>query len=382
MSESKQPAPRPPAGAAWLSRERALAIVLIAATALAFYVCYHLALPFLPAITWAAALAVVTSPPHSWLVRRLNNPSAAAGLSTAAAAVAVVAPGVFLVRLLVSEAGRVVGALKSQVEAGRWQAAVEGNPQFARALGWLGPHLDVRAFAERAADSAGSYLSSFVGGSLWTLAQLAVTFFTLFYLLRDRRTILRAVRSLLPLSRPEADRLFSRAADTVYATLYGTFAVSLAQGVLGGLMFWWLGLPAPLLWGVVMTLLSLVPVLGAPVVWVPAAVFLAATGAWWKALVLAGWGVVVIGSIDNLLYPVLVGDRVRMHTLLVFFSVVGGLLLFGSAGLVLGPVAVVVTTTLVEVWRQRTSSGRSAEESGGGQTRDTGVAPGDDVPRD
>ena len=155
--------------------------------------------------------------------------------------------------------------------------------------------------------------------------------------------------------------MFARVADTVYATLYGTLGVSLAQGVLGGLMFWLLGLPAPLLWGVVMFLLSLVPVLGAPVVWVPAALFLALTGSWWKALVLAAWGTVVIGSIDNLLYPVLVGERVRMHTLLVFFSVVGGLMLFGAAGLVLGPVAVVVTTALIEVWRSRTSGGGAAE---------------------
>ena len=112
-----------------------------------------------------------------------------------------------------------------------------------------------------------------------------------------------------------------------------------------------------------MFLLALVPVLGAPVVWVPAALFLALTGSLWKALVLAAWGTVVIGLIDNLLYPVLVGDRVRMHTLLVFFSVVGGLMLFGSAGLVLGPVAVVVTTALIEVWRQRTAGGHSAEET-------------------
>jgi predicted PurR-regulated permease PerM len=107
----------------------------------------------------------------------------------------------------------------------------------------------------------------------------------------------------------------------------------------------------------------LVPVLGAPVVWIPAAAFLALSGAWWKALILAGWGTVVIGSIDNLLYPVLLGDRIRMHTLLVFFSVAGWLMLFGAAGLVLGPVAVVVTQALLEVWRRRTAGSRAAEDA-------------------
>lgn len=164
---------------------------------------------------------------------------------------------------------------------------------------------------------------------------------------------LKGVRSLLPLSQSETDRLFARVADTVYATFYGTFAISLVQGLLGGLMFWWLGLPAPLLWGVVMFLLSLVPVLGAPV-----ALYLAANGGWGKALALTAWGLVVIGSVDNLLYPVLVGDRVRMHSLLVFLSVLGGLLLFGAVGLLLGPLVVVITTLLIEVWRTRLPEGR------------------------
>jgi predicted PurR-regulated permease PerM len=367
MDEPNQPAPNPAtADGGWLSRERALALVLIAATALAFYLCYRLALPFLPAVTWALALAVVAHPLHGMIAGRVKSPSAAAGLSVAVVALLIVTPAAFLLRQLVSQASRGAEALKAQVESGQLQAAVESNPRLSGFLGWFGPQPDLRAAAEWAADSTGSYLSSFVGGSLWTVAQLFITFFTLFYLLRDRRAIMKAVKSLLPLSQSETDKLFARVGDTVYATVYGTLAVSFVQGVLGGLMFWWLGLPAPLLWGVVMFLLSLVPVLGAPVVWIPAALFLGLTGGWWKALILAGWGTVVIGSIDNLLYPVLVGDRIRMHTLLVFFSVVGGLMLFGAAGLVLGPVAVVVTAALVEVWRRRTSGGLAAEEGVGG----------------
>ena len=100
-------------------------------------------------------------------------------------------------------------------------------------------------------------------------------------------------------------RLFGRTVDTVQATLYGTIAVAAIQGVLGGLIFWWLGLPTPLLWGLVMGLLALVPVLGAFVVWVPAAIFLALDGSWGKALILSTWGGIVIACVDNLLYPIL-----------------------------------------------------------------------------
>jgi predicted PurR-regulated permease PerM len=360
MDEPNHEEPRPPAGR-WPPREKVLTTVLLAGTALSFYVCYRLALPFLPAITWALALAVIAYPLHDRVLGFLGRPNLTAALSVLLVAVLIVAPGAFLAQQLVSQASRGLEAMKAQTEEGRWQAALEANPGLARALNLVAPNEDVRGMTERATGAAASYLSSLVGGSLWALAQLLITFFTLFYMFRDRRVLLRGVRSLLPLSQSETDKLFARVADTVYATFYGTFAVSFIQGVLGGLMFWWLGLPAPLLWGVAMFLLSLVPVLGAPVVWAPAAIFLAASGSWGKALLLAGWGLVVIGSIDNLLYPVLVGDRVRMHTLLVFFSVIGGIMLFGAAGLVLGPVAVVVTTSLLEVWRRRLPEDQSAQ---------------------
>lgn len=130
------------------------------------------------------------------------------------------------------------------------------------------------------------------------------------------------------------DRLFERVSNTIHATVYGTLESAAAQGLLGGLMFWWLGLSAPLLWGVVMALLAIVPVLGAFVVWVPAALVLALEGSWGKALILVLWGMLVVGTIDNLLRPILVGKRLEQHTVLAFISVVGGLLLFGPAGLI------------------------------------------------
>jgi predicted PurR-regulated permease PerM len=149
------------------------------------------------------------------------------------------------------------------------------------------------------------------------------------------------------------DRLFTQIADTVHATIYGTVVVAGVQGTLGGLMFWWLGLPTPLLWGLVMALLAVVPVLGAFIVWIPAAIFLALDGSWGKALILVSWGALVVGTIDNLLYPMLVGNRLKLHTVPAFISLVGGLALFGPAGIVLGPMAVTTTLMLLDVWRTR-----------------------------
>ena len=338
----------------WLTRPRTLA--LVAATAIAVYRCYRLAFPFIPAITWAVGLAVLTSPLKDRLAQRIKSPALAAAATVALVAVVIVTPGFFLGQRFATEAGHGIEAAKIQTQSGQWKATVESSPALTRALRWIGPNVDVRGVAEQAANAIASFLYSFIGGSVWVLAQLLITFFTLFYLLRDRRTILKKAKSLVPLPEADVEKVFTRVRDTIYGTFYGSFTVAVVQGTLGGLIFWLLDLPAPLFWGMVMTLLALVPVLGAPVVWIPAAIYLALTGHLTQALILTAWGMTAIGLIDNLLYPVLVGDKMHLHTLVVFFAVVGGVMLFGASGLILGPVAVVVAETLIEVWQQRNSA--------------------------
>jgi predicted PurR-regulated permease PerM len=177
--------------------------------------------------------------------------------------------------------------------------------------------------------------------------------FTLFYFFRDHRSIVSGMIRMLPLPDREVAILLSAIADTIYATIYGRFVVAAVQGTLGGFMFGILGIHAPLLWALLMMLFSLVPMLGAFIIWVPAAIILAAQGSWVKALVLTLWGAFVIGLIDNFLYPLIVGDRLRLHALLVFFSALGGIAAFGTSGIVLGPVILAVTIGLIRLWQQR-----------------------------
>jgi predicted PurR-regulated permease PerM len=160
---------------------------------------------------------------------------------------------------------------------------------------------------------------------------------------------------------PKTDEVFQRVADTIHGTIYGSLLVALIQGTMGGLMFWLVGLPSPVVWGAIMCLLAVVPNLGTFVVWTPAALMLALNGEWGRALVLTAWGAIAIGLIDNLLYPYLVGHRLRLHTLAVFFALVGGIMLLGASGVVLGPVILVITWALVDVWRRRTAGGQPAE---------------------
>jgi predicted PurR-regulated permease PerM len=185
---------------------------------------------------------------------------------------------------------------------------------------------------------------------------LCLIFYVLFFFLRDRQMFLRAIARHSPLSPLQMEGLLERIGDTIHATVYGTFAVASVQGLLGGLMFWWLGLPAPLLWGLIMGMLAVIPMLGAFVIWAPAALFLLLEGAWHDALTLSLWGMLVVGTVDNLLRPVLVGDRLRLHTVLTFLSVVGGLMVFGAAGLILGPVILVITMAMLEFWSARNAT--------------------------
>src|SRR5215210_6004192 len=171
-----------------------------------------------------------------------------------------------------------------------------------------------------------------------------------------------AAYEMMPLSDDKAREIIDRTGEVIGASVYGVLVIAVIQGVLGGLAFWVLGLPSPLLWGVVMIFLSMIPMLGAFIVWVPAAIYLGLTGHWGKALALALWGALVIGSVDNFLRPKLVGERTRLHELLIFFSVLGGLQVFGILGIVLGPVIVAITIALLDVLRQADGHTREPPE--------------------
>ena len=191
-----------------------------------------------------------------------------------------------------------------------------------------------------------------VGGAVGAIVQMLLVVFTLFYFFRDGDRIVKAAYQMVPLQRAQLQDIITRTKEVIGATVYGVLAISAIQGVLGTFIFWALGLPSALLWGVVMFFLSMIPMAGAFLVWVPAAIYLALTGAFVQAGILVGWGILVIGSIDNVLSPRLVGRRARLHELLIFFAVLGGLQVFGVLGLILGPVVVAMTLALIEMARE------------------------------
>jgi predicted PurR-regulated permease PerM len=344
-----------------LSRPRVHALVLLAATGLGVYLCYRLIEPFLPALAWGLALAVVAYPLHKRICRAVPSATASAVLSVAAVTLVIVAPAAFVIQQIVRQAGDFARAAKQYHESGAWRQAIESRPRLAPLLTWAAENIAVEDVVARAGEYLQAWGPALLSGSVGAAVQLLVTLLVLFYFFRDKRDIASDLRSFLPLSEGETNTLLRRIVDTIHATIFGSLTVAAVQGFMGGLMFWLLGLPAPAVWGAVMALLATIPVAGTFVIWAPAAVYLAASGEWGKAAILVGWGAMAIGLIDNLLYPMLVGRRLRFHPLPVFFSIVGGLALFGAAGLVLGPITLSVTAALLELLRRRTSAGRAAD---------------------
>lgn len=335
----------------WGSRGHVHTLVMFALTALLLFLCYRMAVPFLSPLAWALALTIITLPFHRLLERTIKYHGLAAALSVVAAAISVVAPVAIVTSNIAQQVGENAETLRERIESGEWRGALEPYPQLVPPVEWIDRQFDVEASLKGATAKIGAAAGDFVKSSLKQAIQLVLTFYLLFYFLRDRESALRSVSFLSPLSPAQMEHLYKRLGDSLHGTIFGTFTVAIVQGSLGGLMFWWLGLPAPLLWGVIMGLMSLIPVLGTFVIWLPASLFLFATGEGAKAAILLVWGLLVVSSIDNILYPMLVGNRIKQHTILVFIAVVGGLVVFGAAGLILGPLILTATTVLLEIWR-------------------------------
>ena len=347
----------------WFSRERVLILMLGIATLIALYVCYLIVQPFIPAITIAVAVAVATWRPQAWLRRRLHSQTAAAAVSVALVAGLIVVPLSLLITYLVRQIIASIHTWQAGGGLSEWRSIVHLPQPMGRALDWAQANLDLQAQLSAIGQSLAGQAGNLLTGSISLVTQLVIMLFVLFFLYRDQDKALNALRHLLPLSAEEASRMGSRIEDTIRAVVNGSLTVAFVQALLAGVMYTALGVPASVIWGCATFIAALIPMFGTFMVWGPVAVFLVLSGSWVKAIILVVWGGLAVSSIDNLLYPHLVGDRLRLHTIPTFFAILGGIWLFGPAGLILGPLAMAVTIGLLEVWRSRTTGGRMAEKT-------------------
>jgi predicted PurR-regulated permease PerM len=219
---------------------------------------------------------------------------------------------------------------------------------------------------------AGSIAASVVGNVTSVLVQGILTLFILFFMLRDGHTARRLLTAAIPLSHDHVERLFDSVTDTIIADMYGVIAIAIAQGLLMALAFWVLGLPSPFLWGAVSSVVSLLPVGGTALVWLPGSIILVASGHWVKGIVLLAWGAGVVGMLATVLQPIVLGRRAKLHTLQIFLGLLGGIQAFGLLGLFLGPTIISVTHALFRIIREENRAWRTGEhlarrEGGGAQ---------------
>ena len=338
----------------WLTREQTLVIALGLVTLGIIWLCLRLLSPFVSSLTWALTLAVVGWPLHRWLCRKIGRPAIAAAIATILVTLVVAVPATLTSIAIAREALDSAETVRAIMSKEGLEKLTERIPSLAPAIKWgvaQAKDSGLQQFAEGTVETVRKATST----TVQVVMSALLTVFFLFYFFRDRTLLLDALPHFLPLSRDESSEVVDQIRDMIEAMVWGTLAVSVIQGVLGGLAFWFLDLPSPILWGAIMAVLSVLPMFGAALVWIPAALYLAFTGETKSAIILTVWGAVLIGLVDNVLKPLLVRGKLDLHTVPVFIAVLGGLVVFGGTGLVLGPVVLAIALGVFDVWRRRFS---------------------------
>jgi predicted PurR-regulated permease PerM len=341
-------------------KQAATTLFLLALSAIALYFCFVIARPFLSPAFLAVMIAIVFHPVHARIQAHIHSRNTAALISTILVILALIVPAAGLGVVVSHEIRGLYQSLNERSAAqGGW------NPWVMHAIDrlatWAGRFVDLSSFDLRGTllrwlEQISRYLLSW---GAWAASNIisfvvdaVITLFTLFFLFREGVSMREHVETVLPLNAAQVERLFTGLSNSIVANVYGCLAVGVAQGTLAGLAFWVLGLPSPVLWGLVTALFSLVPIIGSATVWAPAVIILVVGGHWWKALILLGWGAAVVGQIDSLVRPYVISGRVKLHTLLIFFALLGGVEAFGVMGLFIGPVVLSVTVVVLEMLRE------------------------------
>src|SRR5208337_3335534 len=335
----------------------ALLIVLV----IVLYYVFRILEPFLPALAWAAILATVFHPLFSALSRRLRHPRWASALSCVLLTVVIVLPAMFLLFMLAEQSVGAYRMLEARVAVGRPASfeAVRRTSSYqwflAKSKGLGMPEPDLGAVAAKAIGIVSEFLVSRSAPIFSSITHFVVNFFVmifaLYYLLLKGPGILRELRQLSPLRPEHEEKIMEKFRALAVATFGGRFATALIQGTAGGVIFFFFGLPSPLLWGAVMAFLSLIPVVGTALVWAPLAGYYILTGPVWKGIILLVVFIGVAGTVDNVVKPILIRRGAEINTLWIFLSVLGGIGVFGFLGLFLGPFLVTILMVLVEIYK-------------------------------
>jgi len=348
-----------------MKREHIFLIFILLLVFLSVYYLYQILSPFLAPILWAILLAIAFYP-ISWRLQRLlkKKKALSALIMTVLVVVVIVLPASLLVLSLAYEVIDFYHEIEEMLKTGRLQSylnQIGELPLIKNVLQRLREYVDLSQvdplnFLLKNVQQISTFLFNQTSNLLRSISTFFVGFFftllSLYYLFKDGDHFLSKIKEVIPLPSKERELILQRFKEMVSATIYGGILIAILQGILGGLSFWVLGLASPIFWGTAMAFLSFIPMGGTAIIWGPAAIFLLIQGSYLKGILLLGLGVLLIGTVDNLLRPLLVSARTNIHPLLLFFSVLGGIQAFGMIGLVVGPLIITFFLTLVEIYIQ------------------------------
>ncbi len=346
-----------------MKREHIILSLFFLISAIVLYLFYRIIIPFLAPIAWAGVFAIIFFPVYEKILGKIKSKGLSSLIVCLLIITLILGPITYLFVALVGEATGAVTRINELIASGDMKKLMSFD------LPWMKDltekisvyydlsKINLDQIVKQAIESISGVILNQTSWLITNITRLVFSFvlmiFTLYYFFKDGDYVVQKAKRLMPLSRTQIDVSFRQFQDVVLAAMYGGVAVALIQGVAGGILFAAVGISSAVFWGAVMAFLSIIPILGAFLVYIPAGLILIISGAYVKGIVVIAVGTLVISQLDNLLRPYLISGRTSMHPLMLFFTILGGVYLLGLLGVVVGPLIGAVFVTLLDIFETR-----------------------------
>jgi predicted PurR-regulated permease PerM len=343
-----------------MKREHILIALFFTITGISVYLFYRIIIPFFVPICWAAVLCILFYPLYERLRDRFKMRGLASLVVCFIIIIGIIGPVAYLFVSLVNEAIDAVGIVNQMYQEGKLEELLTLDIPVINAMKEkLNEYYDISQINldEIVRDAINKASGVIVSQTTWLVTNatkavfyFVLTVFTMYYFFKEGERIIERIRRLIPMPEDLVRKTFHQLHDVILATVYGGLVVALIQGTLGGILFFAVGISSPVFWGAIMAFLSIIPFVGAFLVYIPAAIILILGGFYVKGIIVILVGVIVISQSDNVIRPYLISGRTAMHPLLLFFAIMGGIAMFNLLGLVLGPIIAAVFMTLIRIF--------------------------------
>jgi len=343
-----------------MKREYLLVALFFLIAAIFFYLFYKIIVPFFSPIVWAAVFVIIFFPIYNWVCKKVKSRGLASALLCLFIVILIIGPITYLFAALVNEAADAVTKVNAMYKSGEldnilafdvpWIDAVKKKLNQYYDLSQINLNELIKDSIDKVTGIIFNQTSWLITNATKTVFYFILMIFTMYYFFKDGESIVHKMKRLMPIPPEQVEITFAHLRDVIQATMYGGVVVALIQGLLGGILFAIVGIPSAVFWGAIMAFLSIIPFLGAFIIYVPAGIILLLGGSYVKGIVVIAVGTIVISQSDNLIRPYLISGRTAMHPLMLFFAILGGIALFGLLGVIVGPLIAAVFVTLLRIF--------------------------------